>query len=148
MKRNLLLLLLGLFTLCVTSFAQSDNVPQAVKETFTKQYPAAENVEYKDNLLNVWVNFTLNGDTLKANYTKKGVWENTEKAITYDQLPEAVKDGFQKSKYADREVEETKIIYRAGGTERYRLKTRKNDLQKKYLYFNEKGQLVEDSIAI
>jgi hypothetical protein len=148
MKRNLLLLVLGLLTLGATSFAQSDNVPQAVKETFTKQYPAAENVEYKDNLLNVWVNFTLNGDTLKANYTKKGVWENTEKSITYVQLPDAVKDGFLKSKYADREVEETKIIYRAGGTERYRLKTRKNDLQKKYLYFNEKGQLVEDSIAI
>ena len=115
MKRNLLLLVLGLLTLGATSFAQSDNVPQAVKETFTKQYPAAE---------------------------------NTEKSITYDQLPDAVKDGFLKSKYADREVEETKIIYRAGGTERYRLKTRKNDLQKKYLYFNEKGQLVEDSITI
>lgn len=148
MKRNLLLLMLGLFTLGSSVFAQSENVPQAVKETFTKQYPAAENVEYKDNLLNVWVNFTLNGDTLKANYTKKGVWENTEKAITYDQLPEAVKDGFSKSKYADREVEETKIIYRPGGTERYRIKARKNDLQKKYLYFNEKGQLVEDAIAI
>ena len=45
MKRNLLLLVLGLLTLGATSFAQSDNVPQAVKETFTKQYPAAENVE-------------------------------------------------------------------------------------------------------
>jgi len=148
MKRYLLMLLLGMFTLAATSFAQSDNVPQAVKETFTKQYPDAENIEYKDNLLNVWVNFTQNGDTLKANYTKKGVWENTEKSFSFDKLPEAVKDGFAKSKYADREVEETKIIYRAGGTERYRLKTRKNDLQKKYLYFNEKGQLVEDSIAI
>ena len=148
MKRYLLMLLLGMFTLAATSFAQSDNVPQAVKETFTKQYPDAENIEYKDNLLNVWVNFTQNGDTLRANYTKKGVWENTEKSFSFDKLPEAVKDGFAKSKYADREVEETKIIYRAGGTERYRLKTRKNDLQKKYLYFNEKGQLVEDSIAI
>jgi hypothetical protein len=148
MKRYLLMLVLGMCTLGAKSFAQSDNVPQAVKETFTKQYPDAENIEYKDNLLNVWVNFTQNGDTLKANYTKKGVWENTEKSITFDQLPEAVKDGFAKSKYADREVEETKIIYRAGGTERYRLKARKNDLQKKYLYFNEKGQLVEDSIAI
>jgi len=148
MKRYLLMLVLGMFTLAATSFAQSDNVPQAVKETFTKQYPDAENIEYKDNLLNVWVNFTQNGDTLRANYTKKGVWENTEKSFSFDKLPEAVKDGFAKSKYADREVEETKIIYRAGGTERYRLKTRKNDLQKKYLYFNEKGQLVEDSIAI
>ena|SRR6476620_760080 len=146
--KKMLLILIMLCTQGATAIAQSENVPQAVKETFTKQYPGAENVEYKDNLLKVWVNFTMNGDTLKANYTKKGVWENTEKTITFDQLPSAVKDGFSKSKYADREVEETRIIYRAGGTERYRLKTRKNDLQKKYLYFNENGQLVEDSIAL
>jgi hypothetical protein len=53
MKRYLLMLVLGMCTLGAKSFAQSDNVPQAVKETFTKQYPDAENIEYKDNLLNV-----------------------------------------------------------------------------------------------
>jgi hypothetical protein len=31
---------------------------------------------------------------------------------------------------------------------RYRIKTRKNDLQKKYLYFNEKGQLTDEDITI
>lgn len=148
MKKNFMMLVLGMVLCVLNGYAQSDNVPQAVKETFSKQYPNAQNIEYKDNLLNVWVNFIDNGDTLKANYTKKGVWENTEKNWSFDRLPTEVKDGFAKSKYAGREVEETKIIYRAGGTERYRLKTRKNDIQKKYLYFNEKGQLVEDSIAL
>lgn len=148
MKRKFLLMAVSVFLLSSFAFAQSDDVPQAIREAFTKQYPNAENVEYKDNLLNVWVNFTLNGDKMKANYKKDGQWENTEKDWSYDKLPAAVQDGFKKSKYADREIEETKVIYRAGGTERYRLKVKKNALQKKYIFFNDQGRLVDDDITI
>ena len=148
MKRKFVLIVLSFFFSISFAYAQSDDVPQAVKQTFTKQYSNAENVEYKDNLLKVWVNFTLNGDKMKANYKKDGQWENTEKDWSYDKLPAAVQDGFKKSKYADREVEETKVIYRAGGTERYRLKVKKNALQKKYVFFNTQGQLVDDDITI
>ena len=148
MKRKFLLMALSVFLLSSFAFAQSDDVPQAIREAFTKQYPNAENVEYKDNLLNVWVNFTLNGDKMKANYKKDGQWENTEKDWSYDKLPAAVQDGFKKSKYADREIEETKVIYRAGSTERYRLKVKKNALQKKYIFFNDQGRLVDDDITI
>jgi hypothetical protein len=71
MKRKILLIALSIFCSVSIAFSQSDDVPQAVKQTFTQQYPNAENVEYKDNLLKVWVNFTLNGDKMKANYKKK-----------------------------------------------------------------------------
>jgi len=118
MKQKLVLMMASIFLCASAIFAQSDDVPKAVKQTFTQQYPQAGNVEYKDNVLDVWVNFTLNGEKMRANYKKNGQWENTEKEWSYDKLPEAVKDGFKKSKYADREIEETKIIYRAGGTER------------------------------
>jgi hypothetical protein len=148
MKGMLFLTLVLLFGLAPSAEAQGDNVPSVVKETFNQQYPNAENVVYEDNLLQVWVNFVLNGDNMRANYTRKGQWKNTEKDWSYDQLPAAVKDGFLKSKYADREIEETKIIYRAGGTQWYRLKARKNGLQKKHLFFNEQGRLVEDSITL
>jgi len=148
MKQKLVLMMASIFLCASAIFAQSDDVPKAVKQTFTQQYPQAGNVEYKDNVLDVWVNFTLNGEKMRANYKKNGQWENTEKEWSYDKLPEAVKDGFKKSKYADREIEETKIIYRAGGTERYRLKVKKNALEKKYIYFNDKGQLVDDDITI
>ena len=148
MKKQLVLTLLSFFLLATISYAQFDEVPQAVKETFTHQYPEAANVSYQDNPFSVWVDFTVNGELMKANYNRKGVWKGSEKTWAFKKLPEAVRDGFSKSKYADREVEETKIIYRPGGTERYRIKARKNDLQKKYLFFNEKGQLVDDAITL
>jgi hypothetical protein len=148
MRKKLLWITLSFFLYSASTFAQGDEVPQAVKETFTHQYPNAVNVNYQDNPFTVWVDFTVDGELMKASYTRKGVWKGSEKEWAYKKLPEAVKDGFKKSRYADREVEETKIVYRPGGIARYRLKAKKNDLQKKFLYFNEKGQLVDDSITL
>lgn len=148
MKKHFLLFSLSLFVFAAFAFAQGDNVPQVVKETFSHQYPDAANVHYQDNPFTVWVDFTVNGELMKASYTKKGVWKSSEKEWSYEKLPDVVKDGFKKSKYADREIEETKIIYKPGNIQRYRIKARKNDLQKRYLYFSEKGQLVDDSITL
>lgn len=148
MKRQLILIAVAFFFFTASSVAQGNDVPQAVKATFSNQYPGAENVEYKDNPLNVWVNFTLNGQKMSASYNKKGEWKHTEKDWSFDQLTQPVKDGFNKSKYASWEVTETVVIYMAGGSEQYRLRVKKNDLQKKYLYFNQKGRLLRDAITL
>lgn len=128
--------------------AQIRDVPPAVKEVFEKQYPDAESVEYKDMLANVQVHFTEGGEKFIAKYTNKGAWKETEKEWNFDHLAQEVKDGFAKSKYADWSVEETKIIYRHTNKELYRVKVKKNDLQKKYLYFNGNGRLVTDDITL
>ena len=54
-------LLTGLVLLSVFSFAQVREIPEAVKETFTKQYTQAEDVKYEDNLVSVQVHFQQNG---------------------------------------------------------------------------------------
>ena len=128
--------------------AQVREIPEAVKETFSTQYPGAENVTYEDNLVSVQVHFQMNGEKMVAAYNNKGRWKDTEKAWSFDQLPEAVKDGFQKSKYADWKVSEVKMIYRPAGSDRYRIKVEKNDIQKKNLFFNKTGRLVDDSITV
>ena len=146
MARSIFLAVFILFS--IFSFAQSKlKIPESVKETFTSQYPDAENVTYEDNLVSVQVHFQVNGEKMKASYNTKGRWKDTEKDWSFDQLPDSVKDGFQKSKYADWKVVETKVIYRPGGADRYRIKVEKSDLQKKYVYFNEAGRLVDDDIT-
>ena len=133
----------------IFSVAQSKlKIPESVKETFTSQYPTAENVIYEDNLVSVQVHFQVSGEKMKASYNTKGRWKDTEKDWSFDQLPDSVKDGFSKSKYADWKVVETKIIYRPGGSDRYRVKVEKSDLQKKYIYFNQVGRLVDDDITL
>jgi hypothetical protein len=59
-----------------------------------------------------------------------------------------VKEGFQKSKYAEWKVTDVRIIYRPGGTDRYRIKAEKNDIQKKNIFFNKSGRLVDDSLTL
>lgn len=138
-----------LVILSVTSFAQVRKIPAAVTTAFEKQYPTARDVEYRDMLASIHVHFVQDSAKMTAKYSAKGEWKETEKEWSFEQLPSEVQDGFHKSKYADEwKVTETAIIYSPGGLVTYRLKVEKNDLQKKYLFFNQKGRLLRDSLTI
>jgi hypothetical protein len=130
------------------SFSQVREIPAEVKETFESQYPDAEDVKYEDKLVSVQVLFTVKGEKMVASYTNKGKWKETEKEWSFEQLPEEVKDGFQKSKYAEWKVVDTKIVYRPGGSDRYRVKVEKSDIQKKNIFFNTTGRLTDEDITL
>ena len=145
-KVFVLLMALGLG---IGSFAQVRKIPAAVTEAFSKKYPKAQEVEYKDNLINVQVHFVLDSARMTAKFNSDGEWKETEKESEYDAVPADVKDGFQKSKYStDWKVKETAIIYMPNDDIRYRLKVEKNDVQKKYLFFDKTGKLTRDSLTI
>ena len=134
--------------LSIHSFAQIREIPKEVRENFSRQYPLASDIDFDDDLLDVNVRFTLDNEKMKAAYSNKGVWKYTEKKMTFEQLPDVVKEGFAKSRYADREVSETVTVYYPGGLIQYRLKTEKSAIEKKYLYYNTEGRLVRESITI
>src|SRR4030095_909338 len=144
-----------LFVLGSSLFFQSTNVlsqvtkiPESAKENFAKQYPSAQKIGWSNDVVNVNVRFELDGEQMNAEFSNKGIWKKTEKKWAYDKLPEAVRDGFNKSKYADRGVMETIIVFLPGDVEQYRLKVEKNDLEKKYLFFNKEGRLIREAITI
>lgn len=133
----------------VNSFAQLRKTPIAVTTAFEKQYPTASKVQYEDNLINVQVHFMLDSAKMIAKYNSDGEWKETEKEFAYDSLPAEVKAGFGKSKYSvDWKQTETSIIYLPSGAVQYRIKVQKNDLQKKYLFFDKSGRLLRDSVTI
>ncbi len=140
--------LIALVFLFNNGFAQITKVPQTAKDNFTKQYPAAENIEWSNDIINVNVRFDLNGESMNAEYNNKSIWKSTLKDELFDKLPATVLDGFKKSKYAERTVSDTKIIYYPGNVIQYRLKAEKNDVEKKYLFFDENGRLVRDAITL
>lgn len=142
-------LILGFSAIGLGCFAQIRKIPPAVTNAFSKQYPGAHDVAYKDNLLNVQVNFVLDSAEMIAKYSSDGEWKETDKISTYNDLPTEVKDGFQKSKYATGwKATETTIVYLPHNEIRYRLKVEKNDVQKKYLFFNKNGKLLRDALTI
>lgn len=131
------------------SFGQQlREIPKAVEKSFTEKYTGATNVKYNDQLLSVDVSFELNGEKMLASYTNKGVWKGTSRPWTFEKLPVEVKDGFQKSKYADRPVDETKLLELPNDSTQYRILVRKSDIEKKYLFFNSAGRLLRESLTL
>ncbi|MGZ5190380.1 MAG: PepSY-like domain-containing protein [Flavisolibacter sp.] len=131
------------------SLAQMRKVPSSITTLFEAQYPTAQEVEYKDILTSYHVVFLLDGLKMIAKYNNKGEWKETEKEWSFENLSPEIQDGFQKSKYANEwEVKETSIIILPGNAQHYRIKVEKNDLQKKYLFFSDKGRLIRESLTI
>jgi len=143
---SLLIVVLSLSSLIAD--AQVTSVPEQAKENFFKQYPNATNVKWSNNVVNVNVQFEQEGDKMNAEYNNKGIWKNTLKDWTFDQLPAEVKDGFTKSKFADREVSDVKKLYLPGNIVQYRLKAEKNDVEKKFLFFNTEGRLIRNAVTL
>ncbi len=128
--------------------AQIRKIPAEVTTAFDAKYPKAEKVEWKDNLTNFEASFTYENAETSAKFNSKGEWLVTEKKIEFDALPAAVKDGFKKSKYEDWELRGVKIIDEKSKAINYRILVKKNDVQKKYLFYDANGKLLRDPIAL
>ncbi len=148
MKKRVVALAVCLTFICGISFSQIREIPKVVEETFANQYKGASDIDFKDQLVRVDVYFILDGESMIASYTNKGLWKETQKEWSFDKLPDEVKNGFEKSKYADREIEEVIVLYLPGGLEQYRLKAKKNGVEKKYIYFNPKGRLLREAVTL
>ena len=128
--------------------AQVTTVPEQAKQNFFKQYPDAKNIEWQNDVVHVNVRFEQDSNKLYAEYNNKGIWEWTMKDYSFEQLPSDVKEGLSKSKYAGREVLETKVVYLPGYVIQYRLKVEKTEFEKKYVFFNGEGRLVRATVAL
>ena len=150
MSKRIYLLATFLIIFLFSLSAQIREIPKEVRETFFNQYPKAENTEIKDQLLQVKVYFTMEGEKYVATYNNKGEWKESEKESSFDNLHETVKEGFNKSKYDNKDwkIGETKVIYLPDGAEQTRIKVEKNDFQKKYVFFNKDGRLLRESITL
>jgi hypothetical protein len=150
MKRSysLLLALALIVTTGTVSLAQVRKIPSEVTEAFKQKYPAASNVEWRDKLSNFSAVFESDNVQYEARFNSKGEWQLTENEIDESDLPEAVRDGYDKSKYADWEIGKVHKIELSDGSFQYRVEAVKNDVRKKNLYFNSDGRLVKDRITI
>ncbi len=145
MKKKLLLFTLMICFGAGMLFAQIRKIPSEVTEALKAKYPTAEKVEWKDKLTFFEAAFVLNGSEMTANFSNSGEWQETDKKITYDQLPAAVKDGLKKSKYNDWTPGSVTQIDKNDKSIKYRIYVEKSSLvQKKFLILNSEGQLEKE----
>jgi len=137
-----------LFISIIPSFAQIRKIPAEVTQALKDKYPNADNVSWKDRITVFAAVFEMNNEKYEARFTDKGVWRSTEKEISESEIPEEVKDGFDKSKYADWEIKNAYLIELPDGATQYRILVAKSDIQKKNLLFNSDGKLLKDNITL
>lgn len=148
MKQKLILVTTMLLLFSVGLNAQLRKIPAAVTEAFKDKYPGATNVEWKDKLTNFEAAFILEDDEWTAQFNSKGEWKESAKRIEFDDLPEAVKDGFNKSKYSNWTTGSVRMIESDKGTS-YKIYAEKNSIiQKVFLYFSDNGKLLRETPGI
>ena len=92
--------------------------------------------------------FSLNDATLSADFTSSGEWQGSEREMEFDDLPNDVKDGFNKSKYSDWDQKSVFEVQEQSKPLKYKIGVAKSGLQKKNLFFDADGKLLKENITL
>jgi hypothetical protein len=130
------------------STAQIRKIPSEVTGAFSEKYPDASDVEWRDKLSGFTASFSKDSISYLASFNNKGEWESTEQSIEEADLPENVKDGLSKSRYADWNLGQVSRIELPDNELQYKVEVTKGDIKKRNLYFNEKGRLLKDRVTL
>jgi hypothetical protein len=141
-------LVFALSIVAVTTQAQIRKIPATVTDSFKEKYPDATGVEWRDKVSVFSAVFSKDGINYEAKYNSKGEWLNTENELAVDNLPAVIKEGFEKSKYADWEMEKAYQIQLPDNNTNYRLHVAKTDIQKKNLLYSSTGRLLKDKVTL
>lgn len=129
-----ILLLLALFALAQTAFAQASKVPEAAKMAFAKAYPNADDVEWELEDGNYEVEFEMSDDQeMSVVYDASGNVLETEVEIAFSELPPPVQAALKGKK-----VKETAKITNSKGVVTYEAELRRKDMM-----FDAQGNLVK-----
>lgn len=147
-KINILLLTVILFISFSNLVAQIRKIPAAVTESLKQKYPDAANIEWKDKLTSFQADFKLSGENYQSTFSNTGEWVQTDKSVAKEKLSTVVNDGLTKSKYSKWDISSINQTEYKDGHFEYRILVKKNDISKKYLYFDEQGKLLRDARTI
>ena len=149
MKKGILIFLFSLTSVLLTNiaFSQIRKIPSNATENLKEKYPGADNVEWKDAISHFTAKFKMEGKDYEAHFDNDGNWKESMAKLNDGELPEAVKDGYAKSKYSDWTIGKVEKIESTDKVS-YRLQVKKGDIKKKILYFTPEGKLSKDHVTL
>jgi hypothetical protein len=149
MKKVFVILMSAVFVITSQSVsAQLRDVPAEVTTAFAEKYPNAKNVSWSDKISSFQATFKDNGAICEARFNKDGIWKETEKAITLEQLPSSVQEAFNSSKFKEWTLRTVAKIDKNNGGSEYRIYVKDDTIKRKYLYYSEDGKLIREAYKI
>jgi hypothetical protein len=128
--------------------AQIRDIPAAVTTAFKTKYPDARDVSWDDKVTSFQANFKTDDGTYEARFTKDGIWKETERRIELAQLPDAVKNAFDNSKFKDWSLKTVSEVESGSGGKEYRIFVKNKTVKRKYLIYNESGELIREAYKL
>ena len=132
------IILLTLLLICASSamYAQG-KVPIAVKTAFDQKFQNATNIKWsKENKHEYEAEFTYQGTNYSANFKDNGDWLETESPITFDALPQGVKDWY-KNPRIQATIKNIMKIENCVGFTKYEVELKVGNKTREYLYDTE-----------
>lgn len=142
--KKYLFLLAAAVSLGLTTGCDDDRtvpVPDAVADAFRGMYPNASDIEWAERNGYLIADFKNGNADMQAWFTTDGDWRMTETDLLYDQLPEAVRNAFSTSEYADWRVEDAEQLVREGFEPVYVLEVERGQTEYE-LYYTGDGVLI------
>lgn len=145
MKKLIIMLALFLLVYHFTTYAQLRKLPAVVTESFSKKFPTAHNVTWRDKISIFSATFEQDGKAMVAKFNSDGSWVATEEKLALVDIPAAIRDGLSKSVYAEWALKEAVLVQEPEQENYYRLTVKESTFNKKYLRFNINGRLVKET---
>ncbi|WP_294142443.1 PepSY-like domain-containing protein [uncultured Sanguibacteroides sp.] len=145
MKTTLSLIIILMTTIVATANTVYDKHrvpdPKIVKALKTK-YPDAKRVEWETKHNYYVAEFYIGNTETEAWFNQEGAWQMTQSELSYNLLPEIIKNNFITSEYATWKTEDVKKIERMGMETIYILEIEKGETEID-LYYTENGILLK-----
>ena len=138
-----LLLLACVCTVAYTALTAQVNAPTMVRVAFEIRFPGATNVKWgKENKHEYEAEFTYKGTNYSANFKDNGDWLETESPITFDLLPQKIKDMY-KNPGLKASIKQIMKIETSIGTTKYELELKVRNKALEILYDAEGNPIFE-----
>ena len=128
--------------------AQLRDVPASVTNSFKAKFPDAKDIKWSDKVTSFQATFLSGGHTYEARFDNDGNFKESEKAISFDDLPAPVKETFNGSKFKDWNLRTVAEIQTSDGSTEYRIYLKDKTVNRKYLFYDASGKLLRDEYKI
>ncbi|HXB43747.1 MAG TPA: PepSY-like domain-containing protein [Puia sp.] len=138
--KKLFFLLLSAALMTGAAYAK---IPAKITDAFHSRYVDATNVEWRHGIIGDYkARFNMGEYLVKARFDRKGRWLGSEKILSENMLPEAVKTSLKKSRYGLWKIRSSYEQYLPNEKPSYHITAAKGDLKRKSLVFDHHGELM------
>jgi hypothetical protein len=120
--------------------------PSLVTNAFHAKYPSARQVQWTNQSDEYKATFQADGFNYETKYNSKGDWKVSQRQISYNDIPQQVKNTFKKSDYAQWTPQMSYVLFFPGMITQYRIIVGKNGNDKSLL-FSHDGKLLKDNFS-